>query len=117
MYNEIKSIKTVARAKKVWESLFASYTQRVGIKTAEHHDKMFRDYPGFAEGGLAWWKARCRSVAQNIVQAESVVNHFVPASPETEVWGGFLGGEQLVYTNESAKVDSEAMLAARIAGI
>lgn len=117
MYNEIKSIKTVARAKKVWEALFASYTQRVGVNTADHHDKMFRDFPMHKEGGLAWWKDRCRSVAQNLVQVDSTVNHFIPASPETEAWGGFLGGERLVYTNESAKADTENMIAARVAGI
>lgn len=117
MYAEIKNIKTVARAQQAWEALTASYTQRVGEKTAEHHDWMFARGCEYKAEGLAWWKARCRSVAQNLVQEASTVNHFIPASPETEAWGGFLGGERLVYTNQAEKADMEAMIGGRIAAL
>lgn len=114
---EINNIKTVAKAEAVYAALSASYAQRVGNKQAEHSDRMFQRGCEFKPNGLAWWKARCRSVAFDVISAESTVNHFIPASPETEQWGGFLGGERLVYTNKAAAEDAEAMIASRIAGL
>lgn len=117
MLAQINSIKTVARAEVIYAALSASYTQRVGEKQAAHSDRMFNRSCQFKPNGLAWWKDRIRSVAHLIVSVESTVNHFIPASPETEAWGGFLGGERLTYTNKRAADAAESMIADRIAGL
>lgn len=117
MLVQINSIKTVGKAEKVYRALRASYGQRVGEKQADHSDRMFQRSCEFKVGGLAWWKARCRSVAWDVVSSDSRVSHFIPASPETEVWGGFLGGERISYTNKAAEATSMEMIADRIAGL
>lgn len=117
MLAHINNIKTVAKAEAVYAALSASYTQRVGEKQAVHSDRMFQRSCEFKPNGLAWWKARVRSVAWDLVSAESTINHFIPASPETEAWGGFLGGERLTYTDRKAADATEDMIADRIAGL
>jgi hypothetical protein len=117
MLAEINRIKTVARAEAVYTALFASYSQRVGEKQAAHSDRMILRSSHFKVGGLAWWKDRVRAVAHLLVSTESTVNHFIPASPETEAWGGFLGGERLTYTDRNAADAAEEMIAGRIAGL
>jgi hypothetical protein len=117
MLAQINSIKTVAKAEAVYAALYASYTQRVGEKQAAHSDRMFHRSSQFKPSGLAWWKDRIRTVANLIVSAESTVNHVIPASPETEAWGGFLGGERLTYTDRKSADAAEDMIADRIAGL
>jgi hypothetical protein len=114
MYAEINSIKSVAKAEVIFSALSASYTQRVGEKQAVHSDRMFQRACEFKVNGLAWWKARIRSVSHDLVSADSRVTHFIPASPETLAWGGFLGGERISYTNKSAEADAMEMIASRI---
>jgi hypothetical protein len=117
MLSQIDSIKTVAKAEAVYAALSASYVQRVGERQAVHNDRMFQRSCAFKPNGLAWWKDRVRCVAHLIVSTDSTINHFIPASPETEAWGGFLGGERLIYTDRKAADAAEDMIADRIAGL
>ena len=117
MYTEISNIKTAAKAEALFNALQEAYTQRVGSKKATHADNMFQRGCEFKANGLAWWKARCKAVAGCLVSCQSTVNHFIPASPETEAWGGFLGGERVIYTDKKAEADAEAMILDRIAGL
>lgn len=115
MLAQINSIQNVAKAEAVFNTLFASHAQRVGEKQATHNDRMVQRASERKVGGLAWWKDRCRAVVFNLVACDSKVSHFIPASPETQAWGGFLGGEHIHYTNKAAEADAEAMIAARVA--
>jgi hypothetical protein len=116
MNSAINTIKTVAKAEAIYASLSASYAQRVGAKQAEHSDRMFQRSCEFKVNGLAWWKARIRAMAYNVVDADSRVVHYIPPSPETLAWGGFLGGERISYTNKAAEADAMEMVMSRIQG-
>ncbi len=50
-------------------------------------------------------------------RCQTVVNHMIPASPETLSWGGFLGGTHIVYAKrddakEEAAIEEIAALVA-----
>lgn len=110
MYDQINSIKSANKAKALFKALHAAYIIRVGAKQAEHEDRMAVHSSQYKPNGLAWWKDRCRAVAYSLVAADSVVNHFIPASPETKAWGGFLGGERVMYRDKHAETDAETMI-------
>lgn len=112
----INAIETVAKAEAIYAALAASYAQRVGAKQAEHSDRLFQRSCEFKVNGLAWWKARVRAVAFNVVDADSRVTHFIPASPDTLAWGGFLGGERVSYVDKGAETEATAMVTTRILG-
>jgi hypothetical protein len=103
MLQEINTIKSIKTAQSAFASLSSAYAQIVGSANAEHHDWMFRRACHFKPNGLAWWRDRCRSVANNIVQQRSTISTFIQPSQETLQWGGFLGGEHVVYTDEAAE--------------
>lgn len=109
MYSEINSIKSVAKARKIFNTLSAELVSMVGEKQAMHSDKMFRIGSGMSltENGLAWWKARIRAVAYDISHKASASQHFIPPSPETLAWGGFLGGETLYMRDKQAEIIAE----------
>ena len=120
VWTEIKQIKNVKIARAVWEALTASYTQKVGEKTAKHHEGMWLSGGAAATykpEGLAWWKDRCLSVANNIVDNASVKSAYIPPSDETLAWGGFLGGEHLSWTNQADKAEMDEMIAGKIRGL
>lgn len=117
VWHEIKKIKDVAKAQRVWEALNSSYTQKVGEKAANHHDLMWQDYPRYKVDGLAWWKDRCLSVANRIIDNASIKSSFAPPTQETLEWGGFLGGEHLTWTDQAERADMEEMVISRIAGL
>ena len=55
------------------------------------------------------------------VTANCMVSHcstsvrFIPPSPETLDWGGFLGGEHVVLTNKDREAEATARIAAMVA--
>ena len=117
VWTEIKKIKNVKTARSVWEALTASYVQKVGEAKAKHMDSMWQTGGAAATykaEGLAWWKERCLSVANAIVDQASVRSSYIPPSTETLEWGGFLGGEHLSWTDQAAKTEMDDMTAGRI---
>lgn len=42
-------------------------------------------------------------------RCEAVVNHMIPASPDTLSWGGFLGGTHIVYAKRDDAKEVEAV--------
>lgn len=115
MYSQINSIKSAAKAEAVFNSLYGLLVQRVGEKQAAHEDRMTQRASPFKPNGLAWWKDRCRAAAHSLVAADANVSHFIAASPETEAWGGFLGGERIHYVDRKAEAVAMDMITARIA--
>lgn len=101
----IKAINSKKTAKRVYEALSAYYRTLVDEKTANHHDGMFHDSTFYKADGLPWWRDRCVSVAEDIISKQSVRSHFIPPSPETLAWGGFLGGET-VHIKDAGKASS-----------
>lgn len=117
MYDAINGITNKAKAEKLFYGLFEAYTNRVGQASAAHLDKMTVGSSMYKPNGLAWWKDRCRSIAGALVASDCRVSHFIPQSPETLEWGGFLGGERLTYTDKKAEAAAEDMILDRIAGL
>lgn len=115
MYSAINAITDKSKAKALHASLYASYVQRAGEKQAAHLDRMCISGSMWKAEGLAWWKDRCRAMAGAFVDADAKVSHFIPPSPETLAWGGFLGGEHISYMDKAKQADAEEMILARIA--
>lgn len=115
--NSINALKTVSKAQEVHAALYTSHVQRVGEKQAAHAVKMAKLSASYKEGGLAWWKWLCVCVARDLIDLDAKVNHFIPASPETIEWGGFLGGERVIFTDKAAEADAQEMINGRIAGL
>lgn len=67
-----------------------------GILSAES-----RAGDNFRPEGIAFYRDICLSHANSIIHNASVQQTFIPPSPETLAWGGFLGGEVVTYNDES----------------
>ena len=99
MIIDLKAITSIKRARQVHAALMRRLVQQVGQEQANHHDWMCASSAQYKAGGLAWWRDRCQSAAQNIINSGSRISRFIPPSEETLQWGGFLGGETVVYTD------------------
>lgn len=108
MRSEINSITSIRKAKKVYEALHAVYASIVDEKHLEHADWMFRNSTFYKENGIAWWRDRCVSVADGIINKHAKVNRAIEPSPETLAWGGFLGGERVIYMDKAKEADITA---------
>ena len=105
MIIDFKAIASIKTARRVHTALMQRLVQQVGQKQAEHYDWMCANSTQFKANGLAWWRDRCRGAAQNIIGSGSRVSHFIPPSEETLLWGGFLGGETVVYNDPYKAAD------------
>lgn len=64
-----------------------------------------------AAKGVRQLRESAMQAANYAVDEESSRSSFIPPSPETLQWGGFLGGEGLVWTDEGAEAEATARIA------
>lgn len=66
------------------------------------------------ETGVRAARSTAMEMAVSIVWARSRRIRFIPPSPETLTWGGFLGGENCVWTDKEAEEAAEVAVCAVI---
>lgn len=69
-----------------------------------------------AEKGTRAARSAAMELATNIVWDFGLRSTRIPASPETESWGGFLGGETVVYHDRDAEAEATARIVAILDG-
>jgi len=65
-------------------------------------------------GSVRAMRSRAMSAGSWAVREASTVSRFIPPSPETMEWGGFLGGEHISYQDENREEAETAIILAII---
>jgi len=102
IWEELKKIKSKSSIMALQSRLEIQHRVAAGPKSASV--EMAHDFAGsnFKIGGIAYYRELCLSHANAIVGCASTKSHYIPPTPETMEWGGFLGGTNCVWTDADA---------------
>lgn len=104
IWSALKAIKSKAKLASLQAELEAHHVAAAGPKSCAV-ELAYRHASAYKVGGAAYYRELCLSHANGIIHKASTQTHFLPPSAETLAWGGFMGGENLVWT-DAQKADA-----------
>lgn len=113
-YQAIKRIKDVKILARMVVDLEAQHRVAAGPRSRSADMAIENCKANYKVGGVAYLRNLCVSHANSVIHAACTRQHFQPASDETLAWGGFLGGENLIWTDANALAQAEEEMVAFI---